>query len=407
MNKALARLAALASILLIAACGKGDSPSGAPTDVVATAGDGRVIVSWTTEAGPTYWVFSAADPSITLQNWTTLSLAKVLTGAIPPQPIIGLLNGTTYTFLVNGRNNGGQGGPASVPVSATPRPAGGTWTLGNPLAAANLNGIGINLPSTRPPTATLFAVGTAGVLFTSTDGVTWTAVSSSTGSDLNAALFANSKYLAVGANGTIIASSDALTWTPQLSNTVSDLKGIGVLGGTYVAVGDNGTILSSGDGQFWISRSSGTGQTLYSVASANNTLIAVGAGGTIVTSTDGSTWQPVTSPTTADLRGVVGKTDPLTNITTFVAVGAQGTIITSSDGLTWVPTNSGLTSDLSTVAFSSQFVALGVGGTVVTSLDGTAWAPGISGTSADLNSVVFGLNQYYAVGAGGVNLISQ
>ena len=407
MNSRFARAVLVLLMLIVAACGKGDSPPGAPTGVTAIAGDSRVVVSWAGDGGATYWIFSAADPTINLQNWTALTGAKVLTGAISPQAVINLINGTTYYFLVNGRNTGGQGGPANGAVAATPRPAGAAWTTGALFTAFNLNSIGANILTTTPPTGTFYTVGAGGVLFSSPDGLVWTAVNSTTANDLNSILFANSRFLFAGTNGTIASSNDGNLWQVQPTGTTSELKAIGAIGGTYVVIGANGTILTSGDAQNWALRASGTTQTLYALVFGNNRMVAVGAGGTILTSTDGSNWQALTSPTSADLKGIAFKTDSVTGLFTFVAVGSQGTILSSPDGLTWTVASSGSSSDLRAVTWASQFVAVGAGGAVVTSVDAVTWVAGASGTTSDLNSLVFGLNQYIAVGAGGSNQIAR
>ena len=109
MNSRFARAVLVLLMLIVAACGKGDSPPGAPTGVTATAGDSRVVVSWAGDGGATYWIFSAADPTINLQNWTALTGAKVLTGAISPPMRSGrskshgrkMLFAINHSFVIN------------------------------------------------------------------------------------------------------------------------------------------------------------------------------------------------------------------------------------------------------------------------------------------------------------------
>jgi photosystem II stability/assembly factor-like uncharacterized protein len=91
-------------------------------------------------------------------------------------------------------------------------------------------------------------------------------------------------------------------------------------------------------------RNAPTDSNLFSVScdrggSADTIWIAVGEAGVIMRSTDsGATWTSITSPTTENLRSVIGFGGEATK--RFVAVGDDQTIIMSSDGgVTWtIPT---------------------------------------------------------------------
>jgi len=108
-------------------------------------------------------------------------------------------------------------------------------------------------------------------------------------------------------------------------------------------------------------RTAPTDSNLFSVSSDRGAgeatiWIAVGEGGVIVRSTNnGTTWTQITSPTTENLRSVIGYGGEATK--RFVAVGDDATIIMSSDGgLTWslatvtLPTD-GYTRNLNAVSF--------------------------------------------------------
>lgn len=390
-----ARIALLAAVLAVAACSKSESEPPAPTNVVGVPGDGQVTLSWTSTTDATWWVFYAADASITLQNWTTLTGAKSYLSAVSPQVITGLTNGTPYTFIINGRNNGGKGGPGSTPVTVTPRYAGYVWTpLAAPFTPVALNGV------TR--TAVQFwAVGAGGALFTSVDGLTWVAVASNVTANLNAVVYAGGRYIAVGDGGTITSSDDGATWTARSSGTTANLRGVTMLGGLYIAVGDAGTVLTSGDATSWTSRSSGTTATLYTVASTTSVAIAAGAGGTLLSSNDSANWQALASGTTADLKGVAASS------VRWVVTGNNGTIVTSDNGTTWTPLTPVTTAHLTGANFGSQFTAPGKGGTILVSQDGLSWATASSGTVSDLSTIAYGGGIYVAVGAGGTVTTSR
>jgi hypothetical protein len=385
-------LAVAAATFLMAACGGTGDPAPAPSGVAVTPGDGNVKISWNAEPGVDYWIFYAPGTSITTENWASLPGARVLRQASSPQTIGGLLNGTTYAFTINGRKGGGPGGPGTPAITATPRPAGATWSVGTSLGTEDLRGVVYGVK--------FVAVGTQGVAFSSADGVTWTPSTTGTTSALNRVIFSTAGYVAVGDGGTIVTSTDLATWTARTSATANALNGVAFNGiNTFVAVGGAGTILVSTDAAAtWTAANSGTTAALYGVAFAAGRFIAVGAAGTLLTSTDGTNWTAVASQTTQDLRAVAF------GASTIVAVGASGTVITSPDAVTWTARPAIGAADLAAVAFGSQFVAVGSGGAIFTSADGATWTAQSSGTTNALNAVAAGNFGYVAVGAAGTNL---
>jgi len=408
MNRLSALIVAIAAALLLTACGDKGSSADPPLNVQAVAGDGVVTLTWNAESDVEYMVFYAAASSITTENWTTLPQAHAILSASSPQVVPAhitgttpaLVNGTTYSFTVNGRKNGGAGGPGSPSVSAVPRLAGASWTVGAPLGTNDLLGVGFG---------TVFvAVGANGAMYSSTNGAAWTALNFTVTSNLNAAVYGGN-YVAAGAGGVILFSSDATTWTQRTSGTSNDLYSLATNGGgTYVAVGANGTILTSGDGQGWTVANSGTSNHLYGVTYGNGLFLAAGANGTLLISADTSTWQAVTSQTTLDLKGVAygALLDTTTGTVTnsFVAVGNAGTLVTSADGTTWTAQPAIAANNLAKVTYATQFIAVGSGGGIFTSTNGTTWQAASSGTTNNLNTVVPGLRGYIAVGASGTNL---
>ena len=402
------RVLLLAGALFIAGCGGGGSggifSSGSsaspPPDVKVTPGDSGATVTWTMEPGVEYWVFSAATSSLTTQNWSLQPQAKVIRNATSPTIISSLVNGSTYSITVNGRKDGGPGGAGSPSISFVPRLAGINWTLGKPLAAAELRGLSF--------AALIFpgiyvTVGSSGSAFISSDAITWTAVTTGVTSQLNASAYGGGRHVAVGVGGVSVNSLDAVTWTTPTNPTTSDLNGIALSGNGLVAVGNGGVILRTGDGGVsWSTATSGTTQNLYGVAALGTSYIVVGANGTILTSNDGVSWTAQVSGTTKTLRSVVQSlTLPL-----VVAVGDDGTILTSPDAITWTPATSRVTVNLNSITLGGQFTAVGDLGTILISTDGKNWNQAVSNTTARLNAVVFGLLGYGAVGVGGVNLSS-
>jgi len=404
-------MAVLASVL-IAGCGtSGDSASPPAAGLVLVPGDGIITASWVMEPGVEYWMFFAPGAGITTTNWTTIPGSRSVINVASPFVATGLGNGLVYSFTMNGRKEGGPGGEGTPTVSAIPRLAGtatatltAPWVAGNALGASDLRGLTFGTQ--------FVAVGAAGVMYSSPDGVTWTAITPPVTTNLNAALYFNA-YLAAGDGGVMLYSADAKTWTPQVSGTTRNLYGIGLGAGRIVAVGAGGTIISSLDGINWTAAaSSGTVTTndLYAVtAFGSNLWLAAGANGTLLTSPDANTWTALNSNTVLDLRGIASGTNAATTAIVFVAVGANGALVTSPDGATWTaqPAIGSGTSTLAAVKYGTQFVAVGSGGGIFTSTDGKTWAGQPSTTASGLNAIAHASFSYSVVGAAGVNLLAK
>lgn len=399
MSSWLQRATALAAVALVASCGGSNTdnaPTTAPTGFAVEAGDTSVVVTWDMEPGLTYWIFSAAAPSITRDSYSRFAGARITQPATSPQIISALANGTTYSFLINATRDGSAAGPATMSIAAVPRLAGAIWTAGAPLGA-DLNTIGFG-------SAKYVAAGAGGAIFTrglaSTDA--WTPATSGVTASLNA-IVTGGTIVIVGDNGSILTSADTVTWTAQASGTTARLNNVTFGQLAYVAVGDNGTILRSTDATTWTAVASGTTSNLYAVTVLGTSIVAGGANGTLLSSTDGGlTWTPLASGTTSTLRALVAST------TSYVAVGDGGTILTSIDLNTWTAQTSPTTQALRRVVFGTQLVAVGSGGVALTSPDGISWTAVNTGTTAELRGLLRGLSfDYFAVGVGGVNLVSR
>lgn len=91
------------------------SPPAAPTGLSATAGDGRVQLSWTAVNGAT---------SYTVKYTVNGGPSQIAAAGVGSTNFThtGLTNGTTYSYIVSASNAGGTS-PDSTPVSATPTAA--------------------------------------------------------------------------------------------------------------------------------------------------------------------------------------------------------------------------------------------------------------------------------------------
>ena len=86
----------------------------APADVTATPGNGQVTIAWTTVTGATSFnIYWSTTPGVTTTSGTKI------TGVGSPYIHSGLINDTTYYYVVTAVNNDGESTPSSQ-VSAIP-----------------------------------------------------------------------------------------------------------------------------------------------------------------------------------------------------------------------------------------------------------------------------------------------
>ena len=160
-----------------------------------------------------------------------------------------------------------------------------------------------------------------------------------TGTDLHAVTFANSLFVAVGDAGAIFASSDGLNWSSQgtlpgnsIAQSVNNysLEAVTYGGGKFVAVGGEygSAIFTSSDGLSWTFNSATSYSPLKGVCSGNGSYVAVGNSGQILYSTNGSSWSSVTSGVSDNFIGVAYGNG------IFVALSSNH-VLTSSNGTVW------------------------------------------------------------------------
>ena len=144
------------------------------------------------------------------------------------------------------------------------------------------------------------AVGATGSIAHSDDGATnWQSVGPGTGGSLFGVTYGAAGFVAVGQAGRMLTSPNGLTgtWVERSAVTTDALNDVLFAEGIYVAVGGvNGSsdrILTSTDGQNWTDRTPGIGNTLKEVIYAQGAFLAVGQSGVRAFSDDGITWSNV------------------------------------------------------------------------------------------------------------------
>jgi hypothetical protein len=220
----------------------------------------------------------------------------------------------------------------------------------------------------------------------SPDGISWAVGNpyNSGSATLRSITHVAGTFFAVGDAGTILSSTDGIAWTPQTSGITANLNG--VTHGTiyvYIAVGDNGTILTStyGYSNTWTAHTTTATSNLRQVISFGSLIVAVGDAGTIVTSKDGGvTWDVQTLGAT-NLVGIA--VEPL-NIASPVVDAWLG------------------------VAPSAQFVIIDSAGNAYASVSGVnpnanglTWSAPIPTTATSLNTLVSSGFGYVAAGNSG------
>ncbi|MHB8523206.1 MAG: cell wall-binding protein, partial [Limisphaerales bacterium] len=142
----------------------------------------------------------------------------------------------------------------------------------------------------------------------------WTLQSAApTTNQLSAVTYGNGEFVAVGDAGTIVTSPNGVAWTSRNSGTTNWLGSVAYGNGRFVAVGN--ATLTSPDGIGWTSRDFVSG--VSSVTYGNGLFVAVGY--RIFTSPDGITWT---------WRSDYGMTNWLASVAfggygQFVAVGSK------------------------------------------------------------------------------------
>jgi len=184
--------------------------------------------------------------------------------------------------------------------------------------------------------------GVSDFIYTSPDGINWTAQTPSTGiTNLTNITYGNGLFVASGVAGgssiQIKTSPDGITWTNRTSSTFSYWRDIAYGNGMFVMVAGGNAVAdrvqTSPDGITWTNRTfPGELEKLTNVVYGNGMFVAISGGGgskDVMTSPDGINW-------TAQNRLSF---DTLMDITygngLFVIVGLSNELWTSPDGINW------------------------------------------------------------------------
>lgn len=302
------------------------------------------------------------------------------------------------------------------------------WRLRQPLPENGGVGASAYLGST------LVVVGGQGMAMTSTDhGLHWDRHTiGKTNEFFTMVTSAGGKLVAVGGAGSVAVSTDGISWASHPISSVPDLPAflndVTWTGTQYVAVGgfyDNFStrpiLFTSPDGNTWTQRYLSVPEgTLYGVAWNGSKFVAVGTHviysnslsspdtlvSIILTSTDGITWQDNSSALTGvDFYSVLFAGTPGTPTASdrFIAFDGTRSCYTSPDGNVWTPQTNKLGTGTATWGAwdSTAKKVVAVGSAISTSKDptGTAWTQTSLTAKDNLYHVTFAPGQgFFAVG---------
>lgn len=350
----------------------------------------------------------------------------------------------------------GPSGSAAGPSVSADRPgvsAAGSATLRR--AASTLSacerspGGGLTLANVAAHGSQLVAVGSNGLIATSSDASNWTVRPSTVQHDLRGVVWTGQRWVVVGDIGTIVSSVDGRHWQAATGIPNTGLRSaVAAREGLVAAAGTAGDVVTSSNGLSWRTQVSGTSEILWGGTALGSTLLLSGKDSTVIASSDGKHWTPVpTHPyptgdpaaprpflwqmaangprvtavgdfgsvlegTLSSLTAVPSPTTEILRGVTYgdgigVIVGSAGVILRSAAGGSWQEVDDPTTVDLRGVTFTgSQFVAAGDEGTILSSPDGRHWQIDTTAMPCALLSVAQGAGRYLAVGGSG-QLISS
>ena len=263
------------------------------------------------------------------------------------------------------------------------------------------------------------ALGGAGTLIMSTDGVNWDSVCVDALLTLQGITYGNDLYVAVGyggGSGIVYTSSDALNWSRAAETVGHNLYDVTYGNNKFVAVGQGQKVVVSGDGIAWEVKEAPQNSYLSSIIYTGNLYVAVGSGSSsyskIVISSDGENWE-AKGNANCDLADVAYGNGILVAVGTDLTSNAKPRIYTSlNNGATWTPYDQtsvpGYThTRLYTVEYDgSKFVAAGYSYSsdaqykpyVLTSTDGKVWTSGNAQADVRFKAIAFGNGTLVGVG---------
>ncbi|MGV3773867.1 MAG: hypothetical protein ACO1QB_13270 [Verrucomicrobiales bacterium] len=194
------------------------------------------------------------------------------------------------------------------------------------------------------------AGGSAGLIYSEDNGVTWVDVEGEPKAAYTAVAYANGRFVAVTSGNQIAVSEDGQTWTGHQLESDDGLLTVNYGNSIFVATGNNGLVASSPDGTNWQEHDVNTSVNLPMAAFGNNRFLVVATdppamdrhlNPRFLTSTNGVTWTPFTANLGSETSAILGLTFNGTEFALETLVinhrfGFWSTkTLVSADGVTW------------------------------------------------------------------------
>jgi hypothetical protein len=232
---------------------------------------------------------------------------------------------------------------------------------------------------------------------TNAAGITWSSRTTPLPiKEWNDIVYGNGQFVAVGNAGALMTSPNGVTWTSRTAAANNNWNSIAFAENTFVAVSETGTgnrVMTSTDGITWISRTSAANDNWASIAYGNGKFVAIGRSGSTMSSPDGITWTLGRSTDGVEWTAITYGNG------IFVAVGTAALVMTSSDGISWTAGTRSSQSLLTIVFGNDRFIASATNSTLFSSLDGLTWSGPINpGVVAFFHGITYGNNLFVAVG---------
>ncbi len=216
------------------------------------------------------------------------------------------------------------------------------------------------------------AVGRAGTIVSSTDGITWVSHNSATSDDLRAVCWDGSRYIVMSGT-TVVTSSDGLTWNATaLTSSLGTIKSIACNGTNYVTATTAG-LYTSTDAVTWNTSTPQLSSPLGVFYDTTNTKYVAFNFNTILSSIDGTNW-------TSSTHYLTNLQDVIWDGTQYVTVGYDGyptwkpRISTSADLVTFTPQTNPPAMGIGISYSGTHYILVGINGEVASSADLVSWS---------------------------------
>ncbi|MEO7426080.1 MAG: hypothetical protein ABI036_12905 [Fibrobacteria bacterium] len=240
------------------------------------------------------------------------------------------------------------------------------------------------------------AVGEAGTIQSSVDGVSWDSCQTDFTSPLKSVASGNGQLIALfyGSTSMLVSDDSGLTWS-TVKTDWGYLDEVIWAGTQWVAVGDTRTLFTSVDGRNWIDRrTSSIGESYRNLVWTGTKLFATGVkSNSLLTSSDGIRWENAA----VDL--------PKFRILTwtglrFIGVGVNDSLYTSEDGAAWTERlASDSVSYLNALVWTGkEAIGLETNGRILKSSDGIGWSESRTDSDGPLFGIAWTGNKYVIVG---------